>query len=390
MGINIGNFKNNLFYSAKTTTASTNSRANTQETKLLNCQKVNSDATFFKAKALSSDKTIDSATTGTPQPISGNTGTGSKPTSGGSGIDGGNIFINGGGFTSATDGYTKVDGCKYTKDGKTYFYNNKTSKMETKEERIDSSLKLVEEYLDKLHKDLPNNSYVTKLNNLIKDSKSKIASDIRTTDGITIGNFTIAGFGGLGKITLANEAFNESSIVNTASTILHEMIHYSDNDNITSKAEEMDAYAIESGMCKYFGYGSLDPAKMVEKINEGYKIDKQEALGHELNNPTMDELRNYLGYGEDVQAKLAEDKLGNAFTGGFINGGGTVLGAGVQAFGAVGKAIGGETGEKIGRVVGGVIAFVPAVVTGVVTGVVSTVVTAAKKVGKWLKGLFGK
>ena len=62
----------------------------------------------------------------------------------------------------AKKGYTRMDNGAYTKDGKTYYYNNKEQKMETKEERIDSSLNMISEYLNDLHSKMPNNSYVNK------------------------------------------------------------------------------------------------------------------------------------------------------------------------------------------------------------------------------------
>lgn len=292
-----------------------------------------------------------------------------------------------------TVGYTLVDGCAYTKDGTTYYLNNKTKKMETKEERIDSSLGMIKEYLTDLHTKLPNNTYVTKLFNLITEKKDEIKDDISTTAGVDIPGFgKVGGFGGLGKITIADEAFNYNDISSTAAIVLHEMVHYSDNDNITSKTEEMDASALQYGMTKFFGSGGLSDTQkddLMAVFNKGYAVDLKEGSQHKLNDATMDELREYLGFGEAIQAKLKDDNLLNSVSGGFIDGAGTVLGAGVAAGGAVG-ALFGKKGEAVGRVVGGVIAAIPAVAVGIVVGVGAAVVTAAKSIWSGIKSLFKK
>lgn len=383
MGISIGNLSSYSLYTSVSRTVQVN-KQQTAQTTSLNCAKVNSDAAYLKSVAPTTVSTAKIASKSTvanvvaPKTLSET----SKPSDV-------NPFSNASGFVDPTAGYTKVDGCKYTKDGKTYYFNERSKKMETKEERIKSSLDMAKEYIENLHKNLPKNSYVTKLYNLIENSENAIADDISTTAGIQIGEFKIGGFGGFGKITLADEVFNSDSIAATASTILHEMIHYSDNDNITSKTEEMDAYAIQSGMLKYYGCSSYDETEMINNINKGYAVDLKEASQHKLDDSTMNELRDYLGYGANIRAKLADDNLLNSLSGGFINGAGTVLGAGIQLGGAIGGAIGGKTGEAVGRVVGGIIAAAPAIVVGAVVAVGTAVVTAAKAVGNFFKKLFG-
>lgn len=290
--------------------------------------------------------------------------------------------------TLADQGYTLVNGYKYTKDGQTYYWNNSACKMETKDQRIDSCLDMIQNYLSDLHKKMPNNSYVTKLYNLITNNKNQIKKDLNV-DGATVdlpGFGEVGGFGGFGKMTMPKDEFENTSMVGLSSSILHEMVHYSDNDNVTSKTEEMDAYALEMGLQKYYwGSSTWSPSETVDNVNKLYSVDLKEASGHELNDPALDQLRSYLGYGEDVQNKLKDDNILNSFTGGFINGGGTVLGAGISIGGSIGKALG---SEKAGRIIGGVVAAIPAIVTGVAVGVAKAITNVAKKVANSCKKFF--
>lgn len=284
--------------------------------------------------------------------------------------------------------YTWVNGDKYTKDGNDYFWNSQKKAMETKEQRIDSSLKMVEDYLTSLRSKLPNNSYVNKLYDLITKNKDKIKSDLNV-DASTVnvpGFGEVGGFGGFGKITIPKEFFETNSIVALSSTILHEMVHYSDGNNTDSKTEEMDAYSLESDMQKYYRgspFRTID--EITEIVNKSYGVWPKESEGHTLDDPTMNELRAALSTKQAIQGKLKDDTVLNSFSAGFLNTGATVLGWGIESGGKIGKIFG---NEKAGRIIGGVLAIAPAVGAAFIGGAVNGAIKICKNIFKGIKNLF--
>jgi hypothetical protein len=276
-----------------------------------------------------------------------------------------------------TVGYENVDGCEYKKDGTTYYLNSKTNKMETKGERIDSSLNMIESYLTDLQSKLPNNSYIQKLLDQVKNNRNELKNDVNVMDLKDVGLDGVSGFGGLGKITVDDDSFKNDNIASTARVMIHELVHYTDKDSETSMVEEMDATALDRGFAKSNGLSVNTQKSDVAEINDYYKMDLKQGPKHMLNDSTMDELRNHLGYGETVQCQLKEDKLSNVVSGSFINAGGNVMDKSINLGGSIGKKLG---NEKVGRWVGGVFGAVPSVATGAAVGTAKGVGFVAGKV----------